>query len=166
MKTKEPNIVNGFNFDLLPVRIEYVGKAVDLCDGTQWEHFLWNVTVSYKNGFWSFPYRCGMGHVEKKPGALPMPNPPYKKGTIAYQSWVDRNMQPRKPKISDVLHSVLLDCDAANMSFNDWCADYGYDNDSMKAFKTYQTCCEYAVYVKKAFTKEQVDAMRAALENY
>lgn len=162
MKTKEPNIVNGFNFDLLPVQISFVGKV----DAKEWPHFLWNVSVDYKSGFWRFPYKCGLGHIEKKPGALPMPNPPYKKGTIAYVDWELRNMRPKKPKVSDVMYSILMDIDAANMSFNDWCSDFGMDNDSMKAFKTYQTCCEYAVFVRKSFTKEQISEMKTALEDY
>lgn len=162
MKTKEPNIVNGFNFDLLPVVISYMGKV----DDKEWPHFLWNVAVDYKSGFWSFPYKCGLGHIEKKRGAMPMPNPPYKKGTIAYSEWESRNMRPEKPKVSDVMYSILQDIDAASMSFNDWCSDYGLNNDSMKDFKVYQTCCEYAVFVRKAFTSEQITAMRAALEDY
>lgn len=140
MKTKEPNIVNGFNFDLLPVAISYMGKV----DDKEWPHFLWNVAVHYKSGFWSFPYKCGLGHIEKKRGA----------------------MQPKKPKVSDVMYSILQDIDAASMSFNDWCADYGLNNDSMKDFKVYQTCCEYAVFVRKAFTAEQIAQMKTALEDY
>lgn len=134
------NIVNGFDFDQLPVKIEFVGKV----DDKEWPHFLWNVTVDYKTGFWTFPYKCGLAHVEKKRHA----------------------MRPKKPSVSNVMYSILLDVQAANQSFNDWCDEYGYDNDSMKAFKTYQTCCEYAVFVRKVFTSEQITAMRAALEDY
>lgn len=156
------NIVNGFNFDQLPVKIEYVGKV----DDKEWSHFLWNVTVNYKTGFWTFPYKCGLGHVEKKPGAVPMPNPPYRKDTLAYEQWERANMQPKKPSVADVMYSILSDIQSADHSFNNWCDEYGYDNGSMKAFKTYQTCCEYAVFVKKAFTCEQISAMRNALEDY
>lgn len=156
------NIVNGFDFDQLPVKIEYAGKV----DDKEWPHFLWNVTVDYKSGFWTFPYKCGLGHIEKKPGALPMPNPPYRKGTLAYGQWERVNMQAKKPSVSDVMYSILSDSQAENQSFNDWCSEYDYDNDSMKAFKTYQTCCECAVFVRKAFTREQITAMRAALEDY
>ncbi len=164
MSRKEPNIVNGFNFDHLPIKAQLVGKAVDNSDGKPWEHYLWNITISYKSGFWTFPYKCGLAHIELKPGAVPMPRPPYRKGTLAYEHWQSLNMRPARPKNSDVMYSILSDIQAANQSFNDWCSDYGFDNDSMKAFKTYQTCCEYAVFVRKAFTAEQIQQMQKAFE--
>lgn len=160
------NIVNEFDFSALPIKVDYVGKAVDTDDGCEWPHFLWNVTISYKSGFWAFPYKCGMGHIEKKPGALPMPNPPYRKGTIAYAEWEARNTRPKKPSNSDIMYSILTDAEAGNLSFNEWCDNYGYSNDSVKAFNTYQTCCEYAVFIRKVFTSEQVSAMQKALEDY
>ena len=156
------NIVNGFDFDQLPVKIDFVRKV----DDKEWPHFLWNVTVDYTSGFWTFSYKCGLGHIEKKRGALPMPNPPYRKGTLAYESWERKNTQPKKPSVSDVMYSILMDIQADDSSFNNWCDEYGYSSDSMKAFKTYQTCCEYAVFVRKAFTVEQIEQMRKALEDY
>lgn len=162
MAKERANIVNGFNFDQLPLKVDFVGKV----DDKEWPHFLWNVAITYKNGMWTFPYKCGLGHVEKKPGAMPMPNPPYRKGTIAYEQWEASNTRPKKPSNSDIMYSILLDIQAADMSFNDWCNEYGENNDSMKAFKTYQVCCEYAVFVRKAFTTEQVAEMRKALEDY
>lgn len=156
------NTINGFDFAALPVRIDFVGKV----DEKEWPHFLWNVTVTYTGGFWSFPFKCGLGHVEKRKGAIPMPNPPYRKGTIAHEQWAKQAFQPKKPSVSDVMYAILLDIEAADMSFNDWCAEFGMDNDSTKAFKTYQTCCEYAVFVRKAFTREQIQAMKEALVDY
>lgn len=156
------NIVNGFDFDKLPVKIDFVGKV----DEKEWPHFLWNVTISHKNGFWTFPFKCGIGHIEKKPGAIPMPNPPYKKGTVAYAQWEANSTRPKKPKTSDVMYSILSDIQAADSSFNNWCTEFGYDNDSMRAFKIYQTCCEYAVQVRKCFTPEQIRDMQKALEDY
>ena len=88
-----PNIVNGFDFDQLPVKIDFAGKV----DDKEGPHFLWNVTVDYKSGFWTFPYKCGLGHVEKKYRTTYMPNPPYRKGTVAYESWERENMQAKKP---------------------------------------------------------------------
>jgi len=44
------------------------------------------------------------------------------------------------PKVGDVLQSLALDASSAEESFEDWCANCGYDTDSRKAFATYEAC--------------------------
>lgn len=133
----KPNIINGFNFDTLPITITYVGKVED----KEWPHFLWNVVIKHKDGFWTVPYKCGIG-------------------------WVEKNNKPKPPTNADIMYSLLSDAWAADESFNSWCEEFGYDPDSMRAFKTYQTCCEEGVNLRKTFTREQIEEMRKALEDY
>ena len=51
-----------------------------------------------------------------------------------------------KPKIEDeeklifALYCFISDAVAAEESFEDFCANFGYDNDSIKALKTYKAC--------------------------
>lgn len=45
-----------------------------------------------------------------------------------------------KPKVEDVLSSLILDGSACGMSFAEWCGEYGYDEDSRKALATYEEC--------------------------
>lgn len=156
------NIVNDFDFDTLPVSLTYCGKI----DDKEWPHFLWNVVIAYQGGAWSFPYKCGIGHIEKKPFAGPDPKPTYRKGTTAYEQWINEAFHPKKPKISDIIYSILMESEAASMSFNEWCGDFGYDTDSMKAFKTYQACCEEGEMLRKAFTNDQIQVMKIALDGY
>ena len=145
MKT-EKNIINGVDFSALPITTTYVGKVQD----KEWPHFLWNVVITQKDGFWTIPYKTGLGLVEKRNPRAYNPGEP----------------KPATPTNADIMHSLLLDADAADQSFNEWCDNYGYDNDSMKAFKMYQACCEEAVNLKKTFTREQIEAMREALQDY
>ena len=161
------NIINGFDFGALSIVTTYVGKV----DDKEWQHYLWSVQIKHKDGFFVTPYKCGLGHVELKHPRMTMPKlsnglPAYKKGTIAYQEWHEASHQPKKPSNSDIMNSLLMDSDAGEMSFNDWCGDYGYDNDSMKAFKMYQACCEAAVNIRKCFSTAQINEMRLALEDY
>jgi hypothetical protein len=155
------NIVNGFDFSALPLKIEYVGKYND----NEWPHFLWNVTISNKNGFWTVPYKCGLAHVQKKKGAMPPPKGAHN-NSIAYQSWHAASHIPKKPTNSDVIYSLLMDMSADDMSFRQWCDEYGYSSDSISALKTYTTCCEYAQNMRKTFTSDQLEKMRTALEDY
>ncbi len=73
---------------------------------------------------------------------------------------------PVPPVAADVLYSLLLDSDAAAMSFNDWCSDFGYDNDSIKALTTYQACCKSAEELRKIFKRETLAELRETLQDY
>jgi hypothetical protein len=48
--------------------------------------------------------------------------------------------KPVAPHPASVLHSIISDGDAITMSFEDWCAEFGYDTDSRKALATYEAC--------------------------
>jgi len=52
-----------------------------------------------------------------------------------------------------------LDAQAADSNFNDWCINFGYDNDSIKALNTYKQCCDIAVRLRQYFTAEQRKAI-------
>ena len=41
-------------------------------------------------------------------------------------------------------------------TFEDFCSEFGYDNDSMSALKTYLACQKQYSQICKIFTKEQV----------
>ena len=45
-----------------------------------------------------------------------------------------------EPKIPDVLECLQGDCQSAEYSFEDFCGEFGYDQDSRKAFKIYKAC--------------------------
>lgn len=44
------------------------------------------------------------------------------------------------PTAESVLKCLLCDCQLAQDSFEDFCANLGYDTDSRKAFRVYQAC--------------------------
>lgn len=74
--------------------------------------------------------------------------------------------KPVAPHPAGVLYGLLLDGEAAHMSFPDWCDNYGSDPDSMKAHQTYMSCCETGQKLEKMFTREQLQALREALQDY
>jgi hypothetical protein len=55
------------------------------------------------------------------------------------------------PTAADVLESLLSDAAGAGGDFDDWCADYGYDTDSRKAYATWEAV--------KAHTAELADLL-------
>jgi len=52
------------------------------------------------------------------------------------------------PKIEDILYSLQVDSGALDEPFKDWCSNFGYDDDSMKAKKIYEACQEMGFIYK------------------
>jgi len=53
------------------------------------------------------------------------------------------------PSQDDILDCLFLDHDAGQLSFDDFCFDFGYDNDSLKALDVYRQCAETTQKVRK-----------------
>lgn len=129
--------------EALPVKIEYVGETTRDND---WQCDQWRVTLSSKAGFHSFDYFTGLGRRYKP------------------DSWGKR--KPKKPKVADVLYSLIMDASAADENFHDWCANFGYSDDSIKAMNTYKACLEVAVSLRKHFSPDTLRTVRELLQDY
>jgi len=64
------------------------------------------------------------------------------------------------------MSSLLMDARAGEDTFQDFCADFGYDPDSRKAFKTYLDCQDINQKMYRAFSADEIDEMSTALEDY
>ena len=137
------NIVNGFDFDTLKINItggelrnDYKGR----------KHYVFTVELTGMNKEkYYLPYRMGTGHAVKSATGV--------------------TIEP-KPKNSDVIYALLMDAEAGSMSFNDFCANFGYSNDSISAFNTYQTCAKTTDIINSCFNKQTIEQMKIALEGY
>jgi len=94
-----------------------------------------------------------------------MPQPPFRKGTVAYAKWEKTAFKPQAPSAADVLYSLVRDAEAMHESFGDWCSGLGYDEDSMKAFRIYQDCCEIGKKLVQFFSKGELDKIRELTED-
>jgi hypothetical protein len=54
------------------------------------------------------------------------------------------------PTAYDLLYCLRSDAESVNESFDSWCSNFGYDNDSIKALNTYNACVENARKLKIA----------------
>ena len=72
------------------------------------------------------------------------------------------------PKLADVLHSLLLDGSAHfdSQTFEDWCADFGYSDNSIKARDTFETCERIGKAIARAFSRDELAELREAFSNY
>jgi hypothetical protein len=126
----------------LPVRITYAGEIFK----SDWSKNgqtvdKWMIALTSKSGYWSCDYFTGTGLRSKK-----FPN------------------KPVKPEMRDVLESLILDASAADYNFADWCSEYGYSDDSIKALNTYKACLETATALRKHLGRETLQQVRAIIE--
>lgn len=70
------------------------------------------------------------------------------------------------PTQASVLYCLLLDASGAEQNFSDWCGDFGYDNDSISAFKVYQACCDTLEKMRKIFSNSQRSELSELLQDY
>lgn len=135
------------HLDTLKIRFEVTGGQ--LTKRKDWECFAWR--ASFKRGHNKMgiesDYFTGIGNVTK----------PKFRGAPT---------RPTVPTAASVLYSLLLDATAIDQSFQDWCSDFGADNDSIEAFKTYQTCCEIGLKIRAFFSHEERAQLATMLQDY
>lgn len=71
----------------------------------------------------------------------------------------------KKPTKKDVLYSIIAD-DVNNMNFNDFCNEFGYDNDSMKALKIYKACLRTTKLYYNMFDYKERETLEELLQDY
>ena len=124
-----------------------------------WKCDEWRIKI----GAMRTSYYTGTGHRKHKKGAF---RTTARKGTVAYANWERANLQPVAPCAADVIYSLLSDAEAADMSFNDWCDNFGYSSDSISAFITYQQCSTIGYDLQKVFTAKQRAELSELLQDY
>lgn len=60
----------------------------------------------------------------------------------------------KQPGADDVLNCIALDSGALEMSFGDFCSEFGYDEDSRKAERTWEACKKQGEDFESAFGRE------------
>ncbi len=124
--------------------VTYCGEHKDNDNGKEWKHDAWKVTFGGKIVF-SSDYKTGTGLRKMNKAG---------------------RMTPRFPKAAGVFYCLLMDGEALDQSFSDWCACYGYDEDSRKAESIYFQCCETGKNIRKCFSRDAIQELRDALQDY
>ena len=71
----------------------------------------------------------------------------------------------KAPSKKDVLYSFIMD-DVTGMNFEEFCSEFGYDNDSIKALRTFESCEEQTKNFYRLFNEEEREILRELLEDY
>jgi len=103
-----------------------------------------------------FEYSCGIGHrIEKdrfqrdKFKKTMSRNPQKTKSNLLlYIDELKSCSKPKKLNIDDVLYSLILDAQSGTESFEDFCDNFGYNEDSVKHNEIYRACQKNGKKVK------------------
>jgi hypothetical protein len=71
----------------------------------------------------------------------------------------------KEPNLKTVLHSLVTDYHAGKESFNDFCGNFGYDEDSRNAERTWNACKAIALKMENLFG-EKLEKIELAVEDY
>lgn len=71
------------------------------------------------------------------------------------------------PSDLDVIYSLVQDADVLDAGgFAEWCGNYGYDSDSIKAKTVYDSCLEIALKLRSAVGDAGIETLREAFQDY
>jgi hypothetical protein len=75
---------------------------------------------------------------------------------ISFDFWGSINDREKKkqPTAYDVLACISSDVNCPE-TFEDFCSEYGYDEDSRKAFAQFETCAEFGKKLRAFFTEDE-----------
>jgi len=91
----------------------------------------WTCILTGPNGkSMTVEYHTGKAHREIYRKRLPF--------RATYSEWC--MSKASKPDLADLVSCLVIDSQASDQSFADWCSDLGYDTDSRKALDTYLAC--------------------------
>lgn len=111
----------------------------------------WNCTLRRGRHSYSFPYTKGSGHCHAYQNPVRFPDG--RKDERATKEAILRECETGykvpPPTLVEVCYSLFMD--AYDGSFEDWCADYGYSDDSIKAKAMYEECRETRYTLQRMF---------------
>ena len=151
------------DLEALPLTVTYVGEIVSPWDEKQTRTVdQWQVKITSKAGFWTTAYYTGIGLRRARNNA----RNPYPPRTLTAEVWSCDIPKPVKPSNADILHSLTMDATAADENFSDWCENFGYSDDSLKALNTYKQFLEIATALRKHFDRATLEAIREAVADH
>jgi hypothetical protein len=130
-----------FDIESLPVEIKLIGEMLSPWgDDKPGVVDAWCVTIGKRGKQWITTYYTGTGFRNKRTG------------------------RPTRPTVADVMYSLFSDASAADENFSDWCDNYGYSDDSIKALNMYKACTEVAKNLRRQFDPETRAKIQAVIQ--
>ncbi len=146
------------------IKFDITSKSVGLKHDS-WECDGWMLKLTSKGKTEFFDYFTGMGH-RKVPGVDRAWIDRQCGGSISYKYQLAKYAKPVTPEICDIIHSLNIDSQAMNESFPNWCDNFGYDSDSIKALNVYNACCNNAKKYFSVIDRKTQEKLEVILQDY
>lgn len=135
----------------------------------------WKVEINRDGRFFYVDYQMGIGH-----------NTIYKEAirrsttiTVFFYDFLDQQLKTGeaqtiddvvydipKPEVQDVIFSLLMDTSGDLSNFDDWCAEYDYNNDSITALNMLNACKEALYSLQRMFSEQELEDLRTLFEDF
>ena len=162
MQTVNETVIKILNNAKITFNIIPAGTGL-MRDG--WECDGWILQLRKNNTTCSFEYYTGLGHRKISKIDKLWIDRQYK-NSINYKHEIAKCSKPSTPEICSIIHSLSIDSQAMNESFINWCDNFGYDNDSLKALNTYNKCCDNAKKYYSVLDSNTRAALETVLQDY
>ena len=85
---------------------------------------------------------------------------------ITVEFFLGEGNNGRAPELKEVVFALLNDAQAGELSFEDFCSDFGYDTDSRRAYATWEACKENREKLLAIFSPDEIAELEVDFENY
>lgn len=148
----------------ITIQCSNLRPGVDMPDGEipHWPHIAYDVKLKRGEDLvWSGPYKLGIGHVD----GIPLGRTAKDKAEWAANTAFAQNVEP---ELSQVFHSILMDGSAwfDRNSFGDWCDEFGYSDDSIKAKAIFDQCVIIGQELEHNLGSELIATLRELASDY
>lgn len=153
--------------------VEYtVTYLQDNSQDQDWQYDLFSVCFKKGNNSFRSEFKTGLGHrVSRFKNGYTTLRSTYNKtldkvGLKGCLHNVSSKQFAVSPTSANVLHCLLLDSQLGEDLFEDFCANLGYSEDSIKALESYRACQKTCTNLRKVFTNTQLQQLSEILEDY
>lgn len=88
-----------------------------------------------------------------------------RQATFEYTDSVNNTNQGIEPKVKDLLSCLVMDYSSKDEDFDEFCSEFGYDNDSIKAQKIHQAIIKNADKMMRVF-RGDIKQLTKEFEDY
>jgi len=149
--------------------VDYGGE-----DGETFPRDKWACTLHYKGKSATFEFFTGSGHRVLARGVKREGHRKYVAtygGDVVFgeKNAIEKNFLILKrekgkivgPEVADLLSSLISDASACQTTFDDWCSDFGANNDSLGTLNTYLACQRNGAKVVRVLGSKLMEELRS-----
>lgn len=163
----------------ITVEFKFVPQPDAKADATLLKRMVdWSVVFTGQHHTFETEYHYGLGHIpwyteesRKSGGRLTLwlagvLADALKTGTWSERSFGKSGKTLPPPKVTDVIHALVLDFSGIHeMTFDEWCDYWDVSSDSIKQKATYESLRDQSVFFRRLFGDRYAE-LEAAVEDY